>query len=281
MERQQLTNGVHDISNELYHSSEGISRSMLMHFKKSPYHYHMRFNNPDFIHPEPTAALIMGDLVHTMILEPHKADDRYIVRPPMDRRTKAGKIEYEKFMCSVSGRKVVDSEMIQQAVDMGVSVRDNNLAQLVLDGSLYEKSIYFTHLETGIQCKVRPDIWRQGMVGDLKTTKDASYHSFQRSCFNYGYFLQAGMIHEALKSIIIDLEAFVFIVVEKEPPYAVAVYQLSEECIDHGIEEFNRLMVELAECKARDSFPSYGFNTIELPVYANYQPFNGIQHDDE
>ena len=221
---------------------------MLMHLKKSPYHYHKRFNNPDFIQPEPTAALIMGDLVHTMILEPHKADDRYIVRPPMDRRTKAGKIEYEKFMCSVSGRKVVDSEMIQQAVDMGIAVRDNKLAQSVLDGCKIEQSIYFNHEPTGIQLKCRPDAMSNSLVVDLKTTNSANYRDFQSSAFCYGYFLQAAFVYQALRSIGTKMEKFVFVAVEKEPPYAVGVYILDDEALDYGINQLDLLMERYARC---------------------------------
>ncbi len=278
-DRIQLDDGIHDIPNELYHSSSGISRSVLMQFKRSPYHYHKRFHNPDYVTPASTPALIMGDVVHTIVLEPHKADERYVIKPSFDRRTKAGKIEYEKFMCGVQGRMVIDQDMLSQALKMGLSIRDHELAQAVLKDARIEQSIYFTHQETGLQCKVRPDIWNGTLVGDLKSTNDASYYAFQRSALNYGYFLQAGMIYEALKSIEIIMEKFVFIAVEKEEPNAVAVYELDEECIDYGVEQFNTLMMQLYECRMKESFPSYPFATIALPKYANYQQLGEVDHD--
>jgi hypothetical protein len=37
--KMKFENGIHAITNEQYHSSEGISRSDLMRFKKSPMHF--------------------------------------------------------------------------------------------------------------------------------------------------------------------------------------------------------------------------------------------------
>ena len=252
-----------------------------MHFKKSPFHYDRRFNNLDYIHSAPTPALIIGDLVHTIVLEPHKSDDRYVIKPHYDRRTKSGKIEHEKFMCSVQNRMIVEQEMLSQALQMALAVRNNELAQAIIHDAKIEQSIYFTHEPTGLQCKVRPDIWNNTLVSDLKTTKDASYNSFQRSSFGYGYFLQAGMIWWALKSIGIVLEKFVFIVIEKEFPNAIAIYELAKECIEYGVEQFDKLIKLLAECQLKQSFPSYAFSTLYLPNYAKYEDLGEIQHDDE
>jgi exodeoxyribonuclease VIII len=279
MEKLIYSDGVHDISNEQYHSSSAISRSMLMELKKSPYHYHKKYHNPDYIKTEPTSSLIMGDLVHSLILEPTKADERYIIKPSFDRRTKVGKILYDQFLCMVQGRTIIDQEMFNEAHKIALAFRDNSLAQAILDGSKVEQSIYFTHQETGLQCKVRPDIWNNTLVSDLKTTNDASYDKFQRSASKYGYFIQAGMIYEALKSINIIMEKFIFIVVEKEFPNAIAIYELDEECIEFGIQQFNLLMRQLIECKIKESFPSYPYTKLFLPTYSQYEQIGEIQHD--
>ena len=42
-------------------------------------------------------ALIEGRLQHTLFLELEKFDEEFVIEPNVDRRTKAGKAEYEDF----------------------------------------------------------------------------------------------------------------------------------------------------------------------------------------
>ena len=285
MERKRYDNGIHDIGIDDYHGSEGISRSMLMHFMRSPYHYKSNLNQGP---SEPTPALILGDLTHTMILEPHMTEEWFVVKPSCDRRTKAGKIDHERFMCGVQGRTVIDQQTLTLATDMGIAVRDNALASALIKDALIEQSIYFKHKYTGLQCKVRPDVWNNTLVVDLKTTKDASYSAFQHSAFNYGYFLQAAMINEALRSLNIEMEKFIFIAVENKQPNGVGIYELSDpdnedsdfSGLAWGIEKFNSLMMSLAECIERESFPCYTYSRLELPFYARNITAGEIDHDE-
>ena len=48
-----------------------------------------------------TPALLEGRVQHTVFLEHHKFDEEFIIMPKFDRRTKAGKEEYEDFMATV------------------------------------------------------------------------------------------------------------------------------------------------------------------------------------
>lgn len=88
-------------------------------------------------------------------------------------------------------------------------------------------------------CKARPDIWHNNMVGDLKSTRSAAPRDFQRDIHGYGYYLQAGMISEGLYTLQgVNMMNFVYIPVEKEAPYATAVYRLDENAVNKGREEF-------------------------------------------
>ena len=241
-EKKVYENGIHDISNNEYHASSGISRSSLLEFKRSPYHFWHKYMVERSDSADPSAALVMGNLIHTMVLEPHKFDDEFVVRPEMDRRTNAGKFAYNQFISTMAGRMSVTKDQVNQADLIANSILTNELCKEMLEGCEIEKSIYFTHLGTGIQCKVRPDAFKGGLVIDLKTTADASYRSFQNSAYKFGYFLQAAMIDYAFLSQGMKMEKFIFIVVEKEPPYAVAVYVLDEEAIVYGVKQCNSLI---------------------------------------
>lgn len=144
------------------------------------------------------------------------------------------------------------------------------------------------------------------MVVDLKTTDDASLEGFSKSIANWRYDVQhpyyldglreaiaqsGGQIPEAavigaaeLSAYWVDKETgvlcrcrpdfwrgepkhFIFIAVEKKPPYAVGVYKLDEESVDLGRAQYRTDLRVYAECKANDNWPGYGdkIQTISVP----------------
>ena len=270
-EKRKFQNGVHNIANDEYHSSMGLSRSALMEFKRSPFHYWHKYMVDTDRRVEPSTAMVMGNLVHTMVLEPHKFDSEFVMRPEMDRRTNAGKQAFNAFSMTLAGRQSVTYEQVEHANAIQKAIIENDLAFALLQECDIEQSIYFTHQATGIQCKCRPDAWNVSIVIDLKTTADASFRAFQSSAFKYGYFLQAGMIHQGLASIGLSLEKFVFMVVEKEKPHAVALYVLDDEAIDFGVNQFNTLIESYAQCQQNDKWPSFGLQVLTIPNYAQYE----------
>jgi exodeoxyribonuclease VIII len=65
----------------------------------------------------------------------------------------------------------------------------------------------------------------------------------------------------------------VFLVVEKKPPYAVAVYVLDPESIALGRAEYRRDLQLYAECKRTGVWPGYGdkIQTIGVPQWKLFQ----------
>jgi exodeoxyribonuclease VIII len=111
-----------------------------------------------------------------------------------------------------------------------------------------------------INCKARPDYIRQdkGLILDLKTCLDARSDPFSRSCWNYRYHVQAAYYLDGYRVATEEsAEAFLFIAIEKAPPYAVAVYHANEDMIDQGRSEYQRDLITYAECLAKDEWPGY------------------------
>lgn len=290
----QFENGVHDISNEQYHSSAGISRSALWKFKRCPALYWHEYHNPKFEKAEPTANMHLGSLVHTMTLEPWKFEEEYALKPVLSKlpdalkkkdvgaeaydknKTEresvrvANELLMEEFSAASEGKTVVTQETYQQASKMVDAVWNDETAKSLIDGAQIEKSIFFTHLPTGLQCKVRPDAWLGSVITDLKTCADASFKPFQSEAMRYGYFLQAGMMSEALRSIDISMEKFVFMCVEKTEPYLTATYLLDDAALDYGVKMFDELMHRLKECCVSDKWPPYPMQTLAVPGWAKF-----------
>lgn len=237
----------------------------------------------------------LGTLVHTLVLEPEKFSDEYIVKPGLVTLPKVGLLKdlgreefdeqkaarsqieennksiMDDFNFYSKGREVITSEVLEEAKQMFLSVTGNELAHSLIADSKVEQSIYFTHEPTGLQCKVRPDSWLNSIVTDLKTSADASYRAFQSSAYKMGYYLQAGMIHQALKSIGIDMEKFVFVCVESKEPYLTATYILDDEALEYGINQFNTIMEQFAIHLEQDRWPAYELRELSLPNYARYE----------
>ncbi len=260
--------GVYDITNEQYHSSEGISRSKLMLLDKSPYHFWYQTMSGLAPKQESTPAMNIGSAFHTMLLEPAKFQMEFAVAPKVDRRTKQGKEEWDIFAASSEGKTILSDDQFSKIGKMVELVSKHEIVTTLLDEAVFEQSIYWTDKETGLQFKTRPDIWSSKMVVDLKTTNNASIYSFSRSALEYGYYLQAGMAFEACKAIGKPFEMFVILACEKEEPHVPAVYIMKDEALKFGIEQFNAYKRKLKGCLDSNKWEGYLVQELGVPKYA-------------
>lgn len=268
--KNKFENGVHVISNNEYHSAEGFSRSQLMDFRKSPKHFW--FNQLSGISEkfEATVDMNIGSAVHTLTLEPQLFDEEFFITRQQSKPRK-GTAPYEKMIEESNLRIILTPAEAFLAQTIARQVNQDENASLLIKDSLIEHSIFFNHRETGIQCKARPDVWSNKLIMDLKTSKDANPRFFMNECVTRGYYLQAGMMHEALASIDVKLEQFGFIVVEKTAPFVVAVYPMKQEALEYGVNLFNKTMSGLARCLEANQWPGYQFTEIGLPGYLKFE----------
>lgn len=270
-------NGIVENTNEEYHGGPGVSRSALMKLRRTPYHYWYEYVSDEYVPPEheeiinANSALGLGNAIHTMVLEPHKFEEEYIAFPDVKRTTKEGKALWAQYKAKSieTGRQIINNKAHQLCNKISEAVRNHDDAKILLEGAQYEKSMYWTDPDTGILCKSRPDIMHSTYIGDLKTTNNASYRAFQQDMVKHGYHIQAGMIRQAHIHLFNTLmDNFFYIVVEKEPPHAVAIYQLDSMALDEGEAQFKKLLMKLKYCQEKDRYRGYPLKTIELPMYA-------------
>ena len=259
------------LSNPDYHRHAAISKSKLDLINKSPAHYWARYLDPERVRPEPTKAMILGSAFHTLVLEEDKFQDEYVVSPTFNRRTKDGKAEYEAFQEAHKGKVALTSEDADLLFRMQESVFKHPAASKLLQikGGKAEQTFMWDDENTGLQCKCRPD-WHlpnEKLVIDLKTTEDASPNGFSRSIDRYRYHVQAAWyLRGCPKS-----EAFLFIAVEKTPPFAVVCYQADYEMVQAGERAMDVNLHLLQACMESDKWPSYSttIETLSLPRWNN------------
>ncbi len=276
MEKVVYKDGIHEISNSEYHASAGISRSMLMEFKRSPYHYWYKYVSGLAVKEESTPAMDLGNAVHTLVLEESKFDEEFYITH-QQRKPNKGTPAHDKMIKAAGGRIILTNEAYLQAVLMAKSVKSNPEAAKLLQGCVIERSIYFTHIKSGLQAKARPDAMCGSVVLDLKTTADARLKSFQSSALNYGYFLQGAIVGQAIQSIGQTMEHFVCLPVEKTAPFCTGVYIVDCDAIEYGVNQFDTLMTGLAKCLETDIWPGYGIQSLELPGWAKYDDILEIE----
>jgi hypothetical protein len=265
----QISEGIiHGLPAERYHAAPGVSNSMLKHLARSPAHLQASLEQP----PAQTPAMLFGQIVHQLVLEPNRPWF-WAVRPPgLDGRSKEGK----EWKARVGDKPVLDHAEWLKAEGVVASVRSHPTARLALGSGKSEVSVFknFTLGRTVLR-RARIDFVNDGnALVDIKTTDDARPEAFARTLFNLRYHVQAAYYldiwNDSLTAGEKPKESFVFIAVEKEPPFAVAVYDLSREAINAGRAEYIRLLQLYMECEAQGEWPAYNpdVQEIGLPAWA-------------
>ena len=170
-------------------------------------------------------------------------ENEYSVMPAVDRRTKAGKAEYQRFVDELGSRTPVSQGLFDEVSAMASAVKAHPAVKKLLCGGKAEESFFWD--ENGIECKCRPDYLKNKIAVDLKSTSDASPAAFEKSAYNYRYHVQAWWYLHGLNKCGIEVTDFIFIAFEKNPPYAVCIYAADD------------LMLELGEREAMKNLEAY------------------------
>jgi len=259
---------INDLPSGSYHSAPGVSASNLKAFRRTPAHYVASLSNR-----KETPALRLGSLFHTATLEPDVFEKTVVVSEKFDRRTTVGKAMAADFEERNTGKTIIDSVELETVQGMAKSIREHKEARkrLGLPGKS-EVSAFVKHEETGLLLRSRFD-WlpdEGDAIVDLKSTEDASASEFMRTLVNYRYYVQAAYYIDNARRAGREINRFIFIVAEKSEPFAVAVYELGQDAIQKGREEYQAQLSLFAECVEFDSWPAYSaqLEPITLPEWA-------------
>lgn len=258
-----------DVSNEDYHAAPGISNTGLSRLSKSFKHYEA-YRNQEF---KETDALIFGRQVHEAVLEPEKF--QLAIAPDIPRRSKADKETHAQFELDNIGKTIMKKDKAEALKAMKKNIFEHDAARKALEGKGRAEVSYWGYdplSKTGELCKVRVDWDRDDdLIVDLKTTTDASKDAVTKAMWDYRYFVQAAFYSDIRAAVTgRQTKGFLFVFVEKEPPYGVAVYAASDELIEYGRMEYERLLRYYSECRVNQTWPGYdeGVQTVNLPYWA-------------
>src|SRR5581483_278000 len=255
--------------------------------RRSPAHLKAYLDQP----PADALALKIGRAAHTAILEPDEFSAQFAVAGQCEaiktsdgrRCTNSGILfrEEKGWLCGVHGkglssdetRTVLSADDYAACLGMRDAVHANPAARALLTRLDHvELSMVWADAESAVLCKARPDGlalgFADGVMVDIKSTRDARERPFERAIEEHGYHRQGAFYLTGAAVHQLAVSQFVNIAVEKEPPYANVVYCLKPDAIALGRRQLARLLATYRECMEREVFPGYPARVVDIGVPA-------------
>ena len=238
---------IQDLPMEEYRKLDGLSKHQLDAFSVCPKYYKWR-GAKEF---KPTREMEIGTCIHSLLLE-GRAD--YVQAPEINRRTNAGKAEWEAFCVDNQGKFVMNAEevaRIEGAAEAAQPLMNMIAAKKIIEGSMFWE-------RGGLQCKGRPDLITEikgrPAIVDLKTTSDIM--RFDSKFFGLKYDRQAAWYAYGLKQIQdLDEVDFYFLVVDTEEPHLAQWVKPEQQVLEFADIKLDEAVAGLKHCQELDAWP--------------------------
>jgi hypothetical protein len=270
---------INNLINGIIKKEINLSYSALSAFRKSP----QEFINYKFRTFESTPAMEFGSLVHCMVLEPEKLEKRY-VRVPNDAPKRPTSVQlnakkpseetlkaiefWNQFNSENENKTIISKSDFYDAMEVANNIRkyypSSNILSLC---SEFEKKVEFEY--NNFKFKGFIDGEGINVRTDLKIVQSAEPRKFQRDSFANGHHIQAGIyqIANGRKP---------YYIISADRNNGLSVHKLSQDLIDYGIKEVNKMLEDFNRAILEDSWnKSYDFYSdrmdgafeFELPKY--------------
>ena len=239
-----------------YAAIDAINITRLKELNRSPLHYQHVVKEGR----EPTPALSLGIAAHCATLEPERFERQFAI---WDRRTDSGRMAprngrwWDAFLNANQGKEIITEDESIAAMQLALAVRNDPVARPYLLAG--DPEVVMQWQIGPRKCKARVD-WLTGIEGErtivgLKTTRDCRAFQFGRQAANLGYALQWAFYADGYQELKGKQPRMIEIVVESAAPYACAVYEIPDDVLVYGREEYQRLLSVLDECERNDRWP--------------------------
>lgn len=198
---------------------------------------------------EPTDAMVLGTALHTAFLEPDEAAERIVMWEGKVRRGK----EWDEFKSLYQDKIILTRNQTAQLAGMMNAMRNNkyirDISEVIADVEVVEIG-----QACGLRCKARADALGlcedEEWGWDIKKVATADPFKFQRAIIDYGYDLQGALYCE-----LFELERFVLIAVEEDPPYDIVPYELSPAMLRNGVAKLQACAATIRQAEKTGLWP--------------------------
>lgn len=204
-----------------------------------------------------TPAFKFGRLVHYLVL----GGGDYVVWEGGDRR---GKV-WDAFKEANAGRDIYKASEVDEARRIATAVTTDRVAAPYLEGE-HERLVDWA--VDGVLCQSHIDILNgpRRRLLDLKTTTSAKPEVFHWDLRRHAYHSQLAWYQQAAAFIGVPVDECLIIAVEKEPPYAVTVFELTPALILEGWKLARSWLERYKLCKAQNVWPAYAQSVVPVDV---------------
>ena len=261
-------------------------------FKKSPFHYWFDSPmNPNRPAEKSKPHLNVGKAAHDLMLLSERWPEYYHVLP--EGFSEAATVKFKeaiaaKLEAEEAGKVILRYQDYETVKNVSAAIGLNAGAKLALSAGLPEVTLAWQDNETGVWLKARPD-WLPFtvingadimVVSDLKfmDPRSCSPDGFSRAVAEYGYHNSAAFYEDGIEAIYGRKPThWLFLPIEKEPPYSVSLYALHPADVERGRIENRHAINRFAECLAKGTeqefWPGYTpeIETIGLPAWRRKQ----------
>lgn len=276
-----------NLSREDYDQIDALNASRLALLLKSPRHYQMNyFKESD--------AMKLGTAIHMAYLEPKNFKDKYVVEPqqvlclPRDEKGKVIKgaepvwqamnkrlKDHKEYLANWRASQEKLGSIVITDDEMGsITGVLNSISEEIrfppprdcisVQELLATKDTEVTAVNefNGIQVKARADLLVNTRLGrtivDIKKTSAISPEDFVNKVYKYHYDLQAAFYMHAFEA-----EAFVWLCVESDEPYAVATYN-AQHFLEIGRKKIDKCLEIKARCESENYWPWFSRGVEDL-----------------
>lgn len=217
----------------------------------------------------------IGTAAHLAVLEPHLFSER-VVTHEFDtyQKKEAREIRDAAYQLGKTPLKPAERDVV-----MGIhsSVERHKEASRLFRNGDAEISLEWEW--NGIPCKCRPDYLPDNLkyVVDLKTANSVNPRVVSRALERDGWFVRAPWYLGGIKAVTGTMpDKYLFVVVEKDDPHMVEVFELEERAIVQGEQIVMRALNLFADCMETGVWPTYSGNQggiikVGRPTWAEYQ----------
>lgn len=222
------------LGEQAYISSSGLKR--ILESSDALQRYLLRQN-------ESTPRLDFGTAVHCALLEPDRFEREYVALP-----VEHVDLFHEEDLNLIRETRAHPLRFITEAQMEALHGIREQVARMpevigLLKRGLAERSLFWVDPETGIRCKIRPDLLvLPQLILELKTTFDASLAVFQRTLQMQRYHLSAAMYLAGVQQLTGEVPDYVYLVASRHPPYRVEMFVPGNEILNEGARQFREAL---------------------------------------
>lgn len=237
---------------------EPLRFSVLKLVGRSPLHAKWALDHPE--ERIDTPAMRLGRAVHAAFLGAQEGVSSIPVVFEGERRGN----KWKEFKEANADRDIVTSEEWNRIGLMASNLHAHPEARMLLMGER-ERTLRFDF--AGRPCRATPDVHAPGdHLVDVKTTNDASLTRFPYTAQKLSYHAQLSFYLQGLTLLGFPRPKRVSIVaIEVKPPFAVAVFELTDKALEYGERVWRSWMESLLVCERSGVWPGYGLGVLDAP----------------